>query len=295
MWQAIEQKVREFKAQCRDERVCLEFDEVCRLKVGGQRYVLSETARRQVCQTVGCNVRFLSVLEHKGLGEVLNEVVPERVYLVRLRGDKVRAVLSRYTPIDYDEVVESLLKKVNFVKVLASDVVASLQLLTDDWMWVKVAGSGELEVSVVDSETGVGAVSAYIVHAPTQFAVKVLSHPHLAKLPEQAERVLAQSVVSVAAGLDVLKANCQRQFKMRWIDRKLLPYQYTISAQVLGKRWDELKRERLVQMRIEEFRVPDTSDLRVRMSVACALYALAMQPDRYIKDGWLCDWPSVRS
>ena len=253
-------------------------------------------AQEQLCKAAGCTPKFYQILAQCHEGNVFNKILNSKVFLFRCHRDKVRAVLStRYNnDISNVWVVEEIVKRVNFMKVLSADsVVTRLKYFTDDYMAVEVS-AGDTKLLILNGETGRVAL-AFMIQIMTEgspLTSVVHRKIHVNTDVTVTEEVLTKSVATVVTKVNSLKPMfLETRFKVRKVDLRLIPYPKDVKRCLFDV--SALKEKGVVEMQVRDLLTGATAieDFRWNLIVSCDLFNVCTSLSKYVKDGWLVNWP----
>ncbi|MCD6148996.1 hypothetical protein J7J18_06520 [bacterium] len=292
--------VREFSERCFDVVSPFRMTPQGQVVLEGQFYPLTDWARQQVCKLAGCTPKFFEALVEHEECEVFNKVVGDKILLFRgvrdSSEDYIRAVLSTQynTSISNVWVIDEIIKKVNFVKVLASkDVQISLEKFDEDFLGVGVS-AGDIGLLVLNGETGRVALSFLVKVVLNGFPLTTVIHRkiHTNLDPTVTEDILLESVTTVVTKVNSLTADVlERKFKVRKVDLRLFSYPREVKSVLFDL--PRLKVDDVTEITLSQLleRAKEIEDFRWSLILSCDLYNVCTSFTTYVKEGWIVRWP----
>ena len=297
-------QVEEFTKGCKDVTASLKLDSGGGVIYPSGPLTLSDTATSQLCSFAGCTVRFFEVLKEESLCEVLNKVLKESRFLLRLRGRTVRGVLSTsYKPIDNIVVCRELLPHLKLSKVFGKVADPVWEMLTDEFSIMRIEGVQRCEMNVTfvpslvitNSEVGKAALNLRLAVQTREF--RIISDPivrkvHVGPVGALVEEDLIKAFRSLVKSLP--QVDLSREIQFRPIDFKLLHYPSDVMKVIFG-----MTKGELVEMRVVSFPLRSLTQSTMstelpaywRYILARDFFDLMLRFNYYVHDGWVIRWP----
>ena len=298
-------QVEEFTKGCKDVTASLKLDSGGGVIYPSGPLTLSDTATSQLCSFAGCTVRFFEVLKEESLCEVLNKVLKESRFLLRLRGRTVRGVLSTsYKPIDNIVVCRELLPHLKLSKVFGKVADPVWEMLTDEFSIMRIEGVQRCEMNVTfvpslvitNSEVGKAALNLRLAVQTRGFRIisdpivrKIHIGPYVGVLVEEDLVKAFRSLVKSLPQVDL-----SGEIRFRPIDFKLLHYPSDVMKVIFG-----MTKGELVEMRVVSFPLRSLTQSTMstelpaywRYILARDFFDLMLRFNYYVHDGWVIRWP----
>jgi len=296
-------EVEEFSKRCFDVVEPFRMSPEGQLILGEPErvYPLTEWAQHQLCKIAGCTPSFFEALADHNECEVFNKVIGDRTFLFRcVRSDNIpdyiRAVLSTHynTEISNMWVINEIVKKVNFVKVLSSDdVQVYLKKFDVDYLGVEV-DAGKTKLLVLNGETGRTALSFLIRVIFGGFPLSTTIHRkiHTNLDPSVTEDILLKSASTVVTKVNSLTPDIlDTKFKVRKVDLKMFTYPKEIKSLLFDL--SSFKTEGIVEVTLSQILkgASKVEDFRWNLILSCDLFNVCTSFSSYVKDGWIVKWP----
>jgi len=263
-------------------------------------YNPTEWAIEQICKTAGCTPKFFQVINRIGECEIFNRVIGDRDFLFQCHRDKVRAVLSTRYDLSISNVwvIDEVVQRMNFTKILASDDVGmQLKHFTDDYMAINI-NAGNDELLILNGETGRVALTfmirVFLNNAPLTATVN--RKIHVRSDLSLTEEILTKSVATVITKINTLKPEIgSTKFRLRKVDLRLLPYPAEIKETLFEAK--RVKEEGVIELDLPSViqRSGKIEDFRWNLIVSCDLFNVCTSLNKYFKEGWLVNWPIRRN
>ena len=301
------ERVKEFTKGCRDVTTMVELDSVGNVMYPDELLTLSETAKSQLCSFVGCTTKFFDILREEGLCRVINKVLKDTQYLLRLRRQTIRGVLSTsYKPIDNIDVCEKLVPYLKLGAVLGKVSSPVWELLTDEFSILRIDGSRRTEAGITfwpsllitNSEVGKAALNLRLSIQTDEF--RIISDPvvrkiHLGPFADLLTREeLTKTFESLMKSLPHIKENLTKTIRFRSIDFKLLHYPGDVIKEIFGMSRRELTEARVVDFPLQTLVRATTSDELLptwKYILGRDFFDLLVRFTHYVHDGWVVRWP----
>ena len=292
--------VREFSERCFDATSPFCMTPQGQVVLEEQSYPLTEWAKQQVCKLAGCTPKFFEALVEHEECEVFNRVIGDKILLFRgvhaTPEDYIRAVLSTQynTGMSNVWVIDEIIKKVNFVKVLASkDVQVSLEKFDEDFLGVEI-NAGDVGLLVLNGETGRVALSFLVKVVLNGFPLTAVIHRkiHTNLDPTVTEDILLESVTTVVTKVNSLTPDVlERKFKVRKVDLRLFSYPREVKSVLFDL--PQLRADDVAEITLSQLleRAKEVEDFRWNLILSCDLYNVCTSYATYIKEGWIVKWP----
>ena len=298
-------QVEEFTKGCRDVTASLKLDSSGGIVYPNGPLTLNDTATSQLCSFTGCTVKFFEILKEEGLCEVINKVLKESRFLLRLREQTVRGVLSTsYKPIDNIVVCRELLPHLKLSKVFGKVTDPVWEMLTDEFSIMRIGGVQRCEMNVTfapslvitNSEVGKAALNLRLAVQTREF--RIISDPIVRKIHigPYAGVLVEEDLVKAFEGLvkSLPQVDLSREIQFRPIDFKLLHYPSGVMRVIFG-----MTKSELVEMRVASFPLRSLVQSTVstelpaywKYILARDFFDLLLRFNYYVHDGWVIRWP----
>ena len=295
----IKKVVRDFTSSCWDWEGPFKMDKEGLVVAGdtAERLLLpTEWAKEQISKAAGCTPKFYQILADCGEGEIFNKVIGGKKVLLRCRNNNLRALLSpRYdTTVSNVWIVDEVVNRMNFTKILsADDVSLKLTYFTDDYLAISVRSQNS-ELLIVNGETGRVALSfmirVFINGAP--LTTTIHRKIHTSTDISVTEEALIKGIVTVTTQINALKPEINAlKFKIRKVDLKYFPYPSNIKNILFDT--EKIKKEGISECALTDVIQNSTKieDFRWSLIVSCDLFTVCTSMSKYVKEGWLLNWP----
>ena len=300
------ERVKEFTRGCRDVTAVIELDSVGNVMYPDELLTLSETAKSQLCSFAGCTTKFFDILREEGLCRVINKVLKDTQYLLRLRRQTIRGILSTsYKPIDNIDVCEKLVPYLK-LGILGKVSEPVWETLTDEFSILRIDGAQRAEANVTfrpsllisNSEVGKAALNLRLSLQTDSF--RIITDPIVRKIHLGpfagilTKEELVTTFESLMKSLPHVKENLTKTIRFRSIDFKLLHYPNDVMKEMFGMTRRELTEARIVDFSMQTLAKATISDklsATWRYILGRDFFDLLVRFNRYIHDGWVVKWP----